>query len=238
MSSGSKDRAPAGRSRKIDYERSTAGQLFDFIRDSIVSMEYEPGEMIPEKALAEKFGVSRTPVREALIKLSHIGFVQVRPQRGTYVSLLSMAKILEARFIREALELAVVAEVAALADEALIAECEAIIEQQREAAADNDALRFQRLDDLFHQTLANNTGYERVGPLIDAEKAHMDRVRNLSLHIRGQYHRVLDQHQAILDAIKCHSPEQARKAMAVHMQDVYKALTVIPREHPEYFVDE
>lgn len=236
MSSINKAKTLRGRPQKINYDLPTADQLYDFIRDSIVSMEYVPGQMIPEKALAEKFGVSRTPVREALIKLAQIGFVEVRPQRGTYVSLLSMDKILEARFIREALELAVVEEVAALADDALIDQCETIIEQQREAAARDDALLFQTLDDAFHQTLANNTGYQRVGPLIDSEKAHMDRVRNLSLHIRGQYNRVLDQHQAILEALRCHSPQQARKAMAVHMQDVYKVLTVIPREHPEYFV--
>lgn len=223
--------------RKVGYDRSASAQLYDFIRDAIVSMEYEPGQMIPEKTLAEQFGVSRTPVREALIKLSHIGFVEVRPQRGTYVSLLSMDKILAARFIREALELAVIEEVATLADSALIQECAAIIDQQRKAAELNDSLLFQKLDDAFHQTLADSTGFERVGLLIDLEKAHMDRVRNLSLHIRGQYHRVLDQHEEILEALKRHSPEQARKAMATHMQDVYKALIVIPREHPEYFSD-
>jgi len=223
--------------RKVVFDRSASVQLYDFIRDAIVSMEYAPGQMIPEKTLAEQFGVSRTPVREALIKLSHIGFVEVRPQRGTYVTLLSMDEILAARFIREALELAVVEEAATLADSSLIQACATIIEQQREAAEDNDPLRFQKLDDAFHQTLANSTGYERVGQLIDSEKAHMDRVRNLSLHIRGQYHRVLDQHEEILKALKRHSPEQARAAMARHMQDVYKALIVIPREHPEYFVE-
>ncbi len=235
MSKTARDKPPARRSRKVATDRSASSQIYDFIRDSIVNMEYEPGQMIPEAALAEQFGVSRTPVREALIKLSYIGFVEVRPQRGTYVSLLSMNKILEARFIREALELAVVQEAAALADADLIRECESIIERQKEAAERNDSMSFQKLDDLFHQTLANSTGYDRVGLLIDSEKAHMDRVRCLSLHIRGQYHRVLDQHQSILDALKSHSPEQARHAMATHMQDVYKALTVIPRQHPEYF---
>lgn len=232
-----KPRKRQQRQRKVAFDRSASAQLYDFIRDAIVSMEYEPGQMIPEKTLAEQFGVSRTPVREALIKLSHIGFVEVRPQRGTYVSLLSMDKILSARFIREALELAVIEEAATLADGTLIEACTAIIEQQRVSAEQNDSLRFQKLDDAFHQTLANSIGHERVGLLIDSEKAHMDRVRNLSLHIRGQYRRVLDQHEAILQALKCHSPEQARKAMATHMQDVYKALMVIPREHPEYFSD-
>lgn len=228
----------APKKRRIAGNRSVSAQIFEFIRDAIVSMEFQPGQMIPETALAEQFGVSRTPVREALIKLANIGFVDVLPQRGTYVSKFSMEKILEARFIREALELAVVAHVAEHADDALVRECEAILEEQRMAAEGDNALAFQKLDDKFHQALSGRTGYDRVTLLIESEKAHMDRVRNLSLHISGQYHRVLEQHYAILSAVKSRDPEAARRAMAVHMQDVYKVLMLIPREHPEYFLDE
>lgn len=224
--------------RRIAGDRPVSAQIFEFIRDAIVSMEFEPGQMIPETALAQQFGVSRTPVREALIKLSNIGFVDVLPQRGTYVSKFSVDKILEARFIREALELAVIANVAENADDELIEECEGILEEQRIAADNDNALLFQKLDDHFHQALSSRTGYERVTHLIESEKAHMDRVRNLSLHISGQYHRVLEQHHAILNAVKAGDPEAARKAMGVHMQDVYKVLTLIPREHPEYFLEE
>lgn len=224
--------------RRIAGNRSVSAQIFEFIRDAIVSMEFQPGQMIPETALAEQFGVSRTPVREALIKLANIGFVDVLPQRGTYVSKFSMEKILEARFIREALELAVIATVAEHADEALIQECEDILGEQRLAADSDNALAFQKLDDHFHQALSSRTGYPRVSHLIESEKAHMDRVRNLSLHISGQYTHVLKQHRAILDAVKAGDPEAARRAMAVHMQDVYKVLTLIPREHPEYFLEE
>src|SRR5690554_232 len=97
--------------KRLSFDRPVASQIFGLIRDAIVSMELLPGQMISETALAEQFGVSRTPVREALIQLAGIGFVEVLPQRGTYVSRFSMEKILEARFIREALELAVVMHV-------------------------------------------------------------------------------------------------------------------------------
>ncbi|MGD8176090.1 GntR family transcriptional regulator [Marinimicrobium sp. ARAG 43.8] len=229
---------PPSRKRRIAGDRSVSAQIFEFIRDAIVGMEFQPGQMIPETALAEQFGVSRTPVREALIKLSNIGFVDVLPQRGTYVSRFSMEKILEARFIREALELAVISSVAEQADDALIQACEHILHEQQLAADNDNALAFQKLDDHFHQTLASRTQYPRVAQLIESEKAHMDRVRNLSLHISGQYRHVLEQHRAILEAVKSHDPVAARQAMSVHMQDVYKVLTLIPQEHPEYFTDE
>jgi len=227
-------------SKEISYDRPAAGQILNFIRDAIVSMELLPGQMISETALAQQFGVSRTPVREALIQLSNIGFVEVLPQRGTYVSKFSMDKILQARFIREALEVAVVSHLASGISEDLRQEvveaCEKIIADQKLAAADDDPIAFQHLDDDFHQTMANYTQYPRVATLIEAEKAHMDRVRSLSLHVSGQYKRVLNQHAAIVKAIKSGSAEKAAAAMSVHMKDVYNILEVIPQEHPEYFV--
>lgn len=223
----------------LSYDRPAASQIFGFIRDAIISMELVPGQMISETALAQQFGVSRTPVREALIQLSHIGFVEVLPQRGTYVTKFSRDKILQARFIREALEVAVVSQLASNLDEATrlqaVAAAEKVIAEQKLAAADDNALLFQNLDDQFHQTLASFTLYPRVGALIEAEKAHMDRVRSLSLHVSGQYKRILNQHSAIIKAIKAGSAEKSATAMSVHLKDIYNILEVIPQEHPEYF---
>lgn len=226
-------------SKGLSYDRPAASQIFGFIRDAIISMELLPGQMISETALAQQFGVSRTPVREALIQLSNIGFVEVLPQRGTYVSKFSMDKILEARFIREALEVAVVSHIATNTNEETrleaVSACEKIIANQKTAAADDDAIAFQTLDDEFHQTLASFTHYQRVGAFIEAEKAHMDRVRSLSLHVSGQYKRILSQHAGIIKAIKSGSAEKSAAAMSVHLKDVYNILEVIPQEHPEYF---
>ncbi|BFM20717.1 GntR family transcriptional regulator [Gilvimarinus japonicus] len=221
--------------KNITYDRPASGQIYGFIRDAIVSMELLPGQMISETALAAKFGVSRTPVREALIKLANLGFVDVLPQRGTYVSRFSMEKILEARFIREALEVSVVSYLAENTCDDLVSAAEAIIREQKVAAEADNALLFQQLDDEFHQMLAGHTGHQRVAEKIEEEKAHMDRVRNLSLHMSGQYNRVLTQHKAIVRAIKMGKKEEAITAMSVHLREIYKVLATLPKDHPEYF---
>lgn len=220
----------------LSFDRPTAIQIFGFVRDAIISMNLLPGQMISETSLANQFGVSRTPVREALIQLANIGFVEVLPQRGTYVTKFSMDKILEARFIREAIEVSVVSYLAENVTDDIIVEGEKIILEQKGAADDNDPLAFQKLDDKFHQTLANRTKYARVAQVIEAEKAHMDRVRCLSLQEQDQFKRVLAQHTAIIKSIKSGVPEKAAKAMSIHLKDVYNVLKVIPQEHPEYFV--
>jgi len=227
-------------SKGISFDRPAASQVFDFLRGAILSMELLPGQMISETSLAQQFGVSRTPIREALIKLANIGFIEVLPQRGTYVSKLSEGKILEARFIREALEISIVKQLAANEDQAVrlnvVRACEQIIDHQKQAAAENNAILFQNMDDEFHQALAGFAHYPRVALLIEHEKAHMDRVRNLSLHVVGQYQRILNQHTAIINAIKVGSTEKATTAMSFHMKDVYNILKLIPQQHPEYFI--
>lgn len=220
----------------LSFDRPTAIQIFNFVRDGIISMELLPGQMISETSLANQFGVSRTPVREALIQLSTIGFVEVLPQRGTYVTKFSMHKILEARFIREAIEVSVVSYLAEHLSDDIIIEGEKIIAEQKLAADDHDILAFQKLDDKFHQTLANSTQYARVAQVIEAEKAHMDRVRCLSLQEAEQFQRVLAQHAAIITAIKSGVPDKAAQAMSIHLKDVYNVLKIIPQAHPEYFV--
>lgn len=223
---------------QLRYDHPSPDQIFNLIRDEIVGMKLLPGEKIPETQMAEKFGVSRTPVREAIVKLANLGFVEVRPQRGTFVTKLSMPLILEARFLREAIEVAVVTTLASNANENVLTECDEIITEQVKAKDSQDALAFQHLDDEFHRALADATGYKRVAKVIEAEKAHMDRVRNLSLvELTGQYDQVVKQHKAILQAIKTGSEAQAKSAMETHMKDVYNILKVAPQQHPEYFID-
>lgn len=199
-------------------------------------MGLKPGSSISENMLAEKFGVSRTPVRETIARLVALGLAEVRPQRGTFVTKLSVAKVLEARFIREALEVAIIRNCAEFSSPELILECEMLIKKQELAAERHDAMAFQKLDDAFHQTFADFTNFQRAASLIHYEKAHMDRVRNLSLkEFGGQYESVLAQHKAILAAVKDKLPEAASEAMSRHLHLILKVIDDVASKHPEYF---
>lgn len=223
---------------QLSYHHSTSEQLFAHLREEIVSMAIAPGTTMSENRLAVKFGVSRTPVREAIAKLVALGFVEVRPQRGTFVTKLSVTKIIEARFIREALEVAIVTHCAEHATDTLIRHCYTIIDKQQQAANQLDAMLFQQLDDEFHQSLADFAGYQRAANLIQYEKAHMDRVRNLGLkESGGQYQSVLAQHTAIVAALEAGNPAQARLAMSSHLHLILQVIDDIKARHPEFFDD-
>src|SRR5436190_11927138 len=128
------------------------------LRDAIVSTELEPGRQISENEIAEKLGVSRTPVREALARLSDDQLVQIVPQLGTFVSRISVSGVDDAQFLREALECSAVRLAAERADAGDVAELDAIIAHQESARDHADPSAFFVLDDELHSSLCELSG--------------------------------------------------------------------------------
>ena len=210
-------------------------RVFDQLRQAIVTLRLRPGEALSEKEIAARFGVSRQPVREAFIKLAEAGLVQVLPQRGTYVVKISVGAVLEARFIREAVEVAVVRRAAETADPAALGRLAQIVAAQKEAAASAAHERFLALDDALHRGLAEAIGCGRAWQLIENVKAQMDRVRFLSLPDATPMPLLIEQHRAILEAIRRRQPEAAGTAMREHLAEILSSLPTLARRFPELF---
>lgn len=222
---------------RVTADRPAAGQVLEQLRSSIVRLELLPGEMLSESDLAERFGVSRTPVREALIKLAQQGFIEVRPQRGSFVTKIRPKELLEARFIREAIETAAIARISGKLSAASIRVCEATLKDQRSAAAAKDIYAFHRADDAFHRSLAEATGFERLSGMIEGEKALMDRVRILSLKTTPPFKRLIAQHKAILEALIAGEAELALTQMRGHLREILTTLPQAAQDYPEYFTE-
>ena len=201
-------------------------------------MQRAPGEAISEAEIALAYGVSRTPVREAILKLSDEGLLDIFPQSGIFVSRIPIAALPEAIIIRKALE-ATTAQLAAeraVASQILV--LRSILQRQREAnaARENDA--FHRADELFHATIAEVAGYPGVWTLIQQVKVHVDRYRMLTLPHEEHIALVIAEHEAILAAIEIHDPSGARGAMEFHLDlgRLLSHISAIQRINPEFFV--
>lgn len=225
--------AGLGRSR----QDSTGARVYDLLRRAIIRMELRPGQVLSETELARQLKVSRQPVREAFIKLAEAGLVEVRPQRGTYVLLISRREAEAARFIREAVEVAFVRQAAAQADPAVVAALKESIAKQDRARRAGDAADFLQQDEEFHQLIAHGAGCESSWKLLETLKAQMDRVRFLSFPDTTPVATLIDQHQAIVDAIAAGEPERAEQAMRLHLGEILKSLPKIAAAHPELFTD-
>ena len=214
-----------------------APQIYKALRRAIIAMELKPGQNLSEKEIALQMGVSRQPVREAFIKLSETGLVQILPQRGTYVVGISMKLVLQARFIREALELALILAATGKTDAEFEAKMAHIMSQQATTAANDDWANFLKWDDAFHQAFAEFTGWERVWKVIEAEKAQMDRVRHLSYSGQTRMELLIEQHQAILDCVIAGDRGQAEKAVRLHFEEILSSMPAIAKEHGDLFDD-
>ena len=215
---------------------SVADTVFDELHSQILLLELPPGTKMSEVEVAKALGVSRQPVRDAFYRLSKLGFLSIRPQRATMVSQISETAVLQARFIRNAIE----AETVRTACQVLTPEDHAaldeILEKQRRAVEAGDPAIFHGLDDQFHKEICERAGLGFAWDIIRENKAHMDRVRFLSLSFasRGAY----DDHLKVMEAIRARDEDAAMGHMRVHLSRIKEQIVRIRADHRRYFADE
>jgi DNA-binding GntR family transcriptional regulator len=191
--------------------------------------------VISEAEIALSYGVSRTPVREAILKLSDEGLLEIFPQSGIFVSRIPIAALPEAILIRKSLEATTAQLAAERAAASQILVLQAILERQREANAAKDGDAFHRADEMFHATIAEVAGYPGIWTLIQQVKVNVDRYRLLTLPQQGRIARVIVEHEAILTAIAAHDASGARTAMEIHLESLLDNISVTQNINPEFF---
>jgi DNA-binding GntR family transcriptional regulator len=216
---------------------SASRQVYRTLRDAIIAAALAPGQRISENELAERLAVSRTPVREALIRLRDERFVQIVPQLGTYVTRISAAAVADAQFIRESLECAAVRLAATRADEADIAALRGLVRRQAEVSGHGDYERFAVLDDEFHAALCELAGHSVAWEVAERVKGHLNRVRRLSLPQPHYLEEMVSEHGQVLEALAQADPDAAEVTLRHHLRMVLSALPAIREEHPDYFDD-
>lgn len=210
-------------------------QLYRILRERIIRNDLVPGARISESEIAADFSVSRQPVREAFIKLAEEGLLEIRPQRGTFVRKISIDSVMDARFVREAIEADIVRMLAEKPDKALGRELRSQLAEQKKAAG-RDPVRFIQLDERFHRTLAEAAGKSYAWSVVESVKAQMDRVRHLSVQ-RFPMDALVEQHAAVAGAIADGDAAAAEQAMRLHLRMIQTDLPEVARAKPEYFVN-
>src|SRR3982075_989800 len=230
-------RAIAAGSRRSGRPRTAtaASRIYSDLRSELVSLQRRPGEAISEAQIALSFGVSRTPVREAILKLSDEGLLEVYPQSGIFVPRIPIAALPEAIIIRKALEETTARLAAERATSSQILALRSVLERQREASAAGDIETFHQADELFHATVADVAGYPGIWKFIQQVKVHVDRYRRLTLPQLGRIPKVITEHEGALTAIEAHDPERARRAMEVHLEGLLDNISATQHINPEFF---
>jgi GntR family transcriptional regulator, rspAB operon transcriptional repressor len=214
---------------------TASSRIYSDLRAELVSLRRRPGEPIPEAEIALSYGVSRTPVREAILKLSDEGLVEIFPQSGIFVSRIPLAALPEAIIIRKALEETTARLAAERATSSQVLNLHSILQRQREAEAADDREAFHQADEMFHAAIADVARYPGIWTWVQQVKVHVDRYRRLTLPQHGRIGQAIAEHQAILRAIEAHDPAGARMAMEAHLERLLRDISATQSINPEFF---
>lgn len=221
----------------IDRRKSMVDQAHTLLQNAIIFSKLPPGQVLKERELCDILSISRTPIREALLRLQEDGLVEIFPQAGTYVSRISIEAVHESQFIRVALEMATVGYAARHGTPEWQTKTRRLIEKYKQALEWEDFDELFDLDEQFHRSIAEFRFRDRLWKMTNSAKAHMDRVRRLSLPYRDRRLAIAEEHTAVLDAIITREEAQAVEAMRRHLNTVFRDLERVRTEHGEYFVD-
>jgi DNA-binding GntR family transcriptional regulator len=213
----------------------SVGTLYAALRRDIVRLALRPGQRLSESEIALRFGTSRAPVREAFIRLAEEGLIEVRPQRGSFVTRISIAAMQRARFVRESVEVSVVRYAAEIGLSARTIEAVEKTILNQEAAADVSG--FITADDSFHRALVDAIGIHQLWAVLEREKVQFDRVRFLLIDGITPVDVLVRQHRAILYAIRRQDPAAAEAAMHEHMAEVLTATRTLLALHHDLIVE-
>jgi len=230
-----KSAMPAPAPLVLDRTRLATVQVYERIRDDIVSLRLKPGEALSVNDLAAQFGTSRSPVREAIIRLANEGLIEIFPQSGTRVSPIRMSDVREVYFVRRAVEAALVQHLAREHTSDQVKVLRGILSQQKECVGREDVPGFYKLDEFFHHRIAEFAGYPGVWRLMHVQKFQMDRLRHFVLPMSSRAKKIVKEHKAIIDAIAEGDASGAGEAMDHHLQQVFVIQEVLRSSHPEYF---
>lgn len=220
----------------LDPTRHAAPQVVEALRAAIISLELAPGSALDRGVLAQRFGVSQTPVRDALIRLSEEGLVLIRAQYTTQVSRIDVPAAREAHFLRRSIELEIARLLAAAPDPAVIADLRTQLSRQVDLAASKDYPAFIAADKEFHRLMYVAAGLPRLWSVVTRMSGHVDRLRLLHVPTAGKAESILTGHQAILEAIESGDVEAAQQAVRGHLSGTLASVDEIQQRYPEYLI--
>lgn len=204
------------------------------IKENIVRLELEPGSMVSENELAADLGLSRTPVREALIELSRVKIVEIYPQKGSFVALVDYSLVEESRFIRRVLEPAVLELDCERAKEEDLRSLEEQVRLQEFYLDNYYSESLMELDNQFHKMLFEIAGKSQAYAMMENLSIHFDRVRNMSLS-SVKNGKIVQDHKDITSAVRERDPKRAREILESHLDRYKFDKEAIREQYPRYF---
>jgi len=195
-------------------------RVYLHLKRAIVNLELPPGQSLREAELAERLGVSKTPLREAFVQLEKDDLVRIVPYKGAVVAGYDHEDLKEIYELRELLQGACAREAAERISAEDLGELARVIRASEEAVAAGDQDGLPALLDTFDRIIYRQTRNRRVRQLIENIQAHLERIGRLTIDIPGRLGASVTQHSYIYEAIVQRDPAEAERRMRNHIASV------------------
>ncbi|MCB7317195.1 GntR family transcriptional regulator [Lacrimispora sp. 210928-DFI.3.58] len=215
--------------------------VFETLKREILDLKLEPGKLISENDICERFGVSRTPVRDALRLLQEQGFVETIPYRGTYVTLLSLDNIKQMIYMRVAVETMVLRDFLQVQTPMVIEDIRHAIAQQRAVIKEPGFVpeQFYRLDAKMHSIWFTAVRRQKLWDMLQAQQLHYTRFRMLDFITETDFMRIISEHERLFGLIEEKNEKELEAVLKDHLYYSMKRMRhSIEVDYKDYFEEE
>lgn len=210
--------------KAIKHPLPLAKIAYEVLRDSILTGQLIPGEVYNEMALAKELGISRTPVREALLELSSQGLVTYLPRKGVVVKHYTKRDVEEIFELRSAIELAALEKVVKASPPYDLTKLEKSIDDQRKAWKKNDSDAYIHFDRVFHLAFCEMMGNRRFFAILENIRDLIHLMAIQALDKEGRWEEVLNEHKEVIFAVKQGNVDLGKRAMDYHLEKSKQAV--------------
>lgn len=216
--------------------RTMKDYVYQILKRNIMELRLKPGSPLKKEKISRQLQVSVTPVREAFAKLAEEDLVDILPQNGTFVSHINIDKIIQAQFMRESLELAVI-KIACEMDfpKDKLFKLQTIVKMQEILAEEENLIQLFELDNQFHRLVFDACNKKYVWEVLQQASTHIDRIRVLSLTTSFNRKEIIADHQKIIDAIKDKNLELAKRVVKEHTNRIKFDIEELKEKYSDYF---
>lgn len=217
-------------------KESNREYVYRTLKENIINFSYVPGDMISEPEICAAFEMSRTPIREAFIKLSEDNLVSIYPQKGTFISKINVARLDEAIFMRDSLEKSVFKVAINKLSAEDITELRKLVKfQEGILEFGSDIKEFFYLDNQFHATIFNKCGFSTIWNSIENISQDYNKFRFLDTISKINATKVIEQHTAIIESIEKKDEDFFNKVISEHLRNICPQLEIFKGKFPNYF---
>ncbi|RZA28428.1 MAG: GntR family transcriptional regulator [Lysobacteraceae bacterium] len=218
---------------RLDRSRNATVQVFEHLRELIVSLAVPPGTVLARPQLCDYYGLSLSPVREALLRLEEEHLVDIYPQHQTRVRCIDLAQARQAHFLRLSVELEMAHVLATQADPQLARALRDMVERQRACLETGDLAGFTAVDMEFHRRMFEAAAVPDLWSLTRSRSGNLDRLRRMHLPMNGKAQSILAQHAEIADCIGRGDAEAAQRHVRRHLSGTLNAIDALRERYPD-----